>query len=431
MAPSAYPLGGVAVWLDNLCKQLPVFGWEPKVGLVSGRWHDAAGYRAAYPELPTTEVPNPTGSAEGRRRALAKLLREYLPEIVVGVNIGAVYPASVRLRAQGMYFRTVLALHGISASLLKDVEMYRQSLDAVVATNRLSCRLSEDVGGMPNSRVLYAPYGVDLQPFSAAARDHYDGPVRIALVGRLDFAQKNIETIPEILRQLERLGVDYRFVVAGDGPDREWLERTLRPQIDKDCVKFLGSLDTAVLAKEVYAQADVLLLTSRWETGPLVAWEAMTAGLAVVCSRYVGSGLEGALKDGRNCLMFDIGDAEGAASRIAMLRDRDLREQLVRAGKQLVRDRYSMRKSGEAWAASFDAILTLPLRDIEPREIPPERAGRLDWAVGTSVAESIRRFFRIRFDHQSPGGEWPHTGALGVCETSLLERARKIDVSRA
>lgn len=71
IAPSAYPLGGVAVWLDYLVKNLGAAGWEPVVGLVSGRWQNTGAYLDAYPALPVVEITNPTGSAEGRLRALA------------------------------------------------------------------------------------------------------------------------------------------------------------------------------------------------------------------------------------------------------------------------------------------------------------------------------------------------------------------------
>ena len=58
-----------------------------------------------------------------------------------------------------------------------------------------------------------------------------------------------------------------------------WLGRT----------RFLGVLDAAAL-RRAYGEAGCLLLTSAWETGPLVVWEAMAAGLPVVSAAYTGSG---------------------------------------------------------------------------------------------------------------------------------------------
>ena len=43
------------------------------------------------------------------------------------------------------------------------------------------------------------------------------------------------------------------------------------------------------LSREVYASHQVLLITSFWETGPIVAWEAMAAGRrAAVRDRHPG-----------------------------------------------------------------------------------------------------------------------------------------------
>lgn len=98
IAPSAYPLGGVAVWLDYLVPALSAHGWRAKVGLVAGRWHDVGAYRAAYPGLDALAIENPTGSAEGRIRAIADTLRRERPDVVVAVNIVDTYAAVRQVR---------------------------------------------------------------------------------------------------------------------------------------------------------------------------------------------------------------------------------------------------------------------------------------------------------------------------------------------
>jgi glycosyltransferase involved in cell wall biosynthesis len=84
------------------------------------------------------------------------------------------------------------------------------------------------------------------------------------------------------------------------------------------------------LAAEVYGHHHALVITSSWETGPIVAWQAMASGMAVVSSRYVGAGLEGALEHDATALLFPCGDTDAAAGELARLREPALLERLSR-----------------------------------------------------------------------------------------------------
>ena len=428
VAPSAYPLGGVAVWLDYLASGLPDHSWQPQIGLVSGKWHDISRYRAAYPRLPAIAIDNPTGSAEGRRRALMRAIEQAKPNIVVGVNIADLYRASRRLRARGRQVRTVLALHGIAADLLDDLKRESVWLDAVIATNRLACRLCIEYAGMPVDRVFYAPYGVDQQALAALPRPDASEMLNIAWVGRLEQEQKRVESISPLLDELDRSGIAYKLRIAGDGPESASLLRVLRPWIEMDRVEYLGALTAKDVGRKVYAQSDVFLLTSSWETGPIVIWEAMATSVAVVSSRYIGSGLEGALRHEDNCLLFEVDDAVGAAEQITRLRDIELRGRLIVSGRRLVAERYSVEHSVSAWANCLDGVMQLPLREVDAKWGSPPTTGRLDRLLGVTVGETVRRVAGIRFSHEDPGGEWPHTNSSND-EKLLLDIAARLDVS--
>lgn len=429
IAPSAYPLGGVAVWLDYLLPGLQAHGWAATAGLVAGRCHDVAAYRAAYPGLPVVEIRNPTGSAEGRIRAIAATLEQVHPDIVVAVNIADVYAAARRARRQGHAVKVAMALHGIAADLLADLRREAAlGLDAVVATNRLACRLCELEANMLAQRVLYAPYGVNAPVLGALMRTPRCGPLRIAWVGRLEQDQKRVHDLPAVLAALDRQGVDYRLRIVGDGPERAALAAAIRPWVCAGRVELAGALPAAALGPQVYAQADALLITSSWETGPIVAWEAMAAGVVVVSSQYVGSRLEGALQPGRNCAMFPVGDAAEAARQLASLASDAARvARLVDAGRALVAERYATARSVRAWADVLQAITRLPAQALPANEPPPPARGRLDRWLGSGRAETLRRALGRAYLHTEPGGEWPHTLATKAAEAALLAKAASLD----
>lgn len=428
VAPSAYPLGGVAVWLNYLVPALLGQGWQVSAGLVAGRCHNVAAYRLAYPHLPILAINNRTGSAEGRIRAIQCALLELRPQIVVSVNIVDVYAAAHRARRDGLPVKAVMALHGIAADLLGDLFREAPALDAVIATNRLACRLCVEVAGMPPERVLYAPYGVDVDGLGANKRSGRAGPLRIVWVGRLEQAQKRVHDLPAIAAELDRLGVGYVLRIAGDGPEQAQVLQSLEPWIARGVVEYLGALPAADLGPKVYAHADVLLLTSSWETGPIVIWEAMAAGTAVVTTRYVGSGLEGALQPGVNCLAFDVGDAVGAATQLARLAsDGDLHAALLRSARVLVRERYSVDASVKSWARCLDEVMALPAQMAPVQTWQPLPSGRLDRLLGVGPAETVRKLLGLSHVHREPGGEWPHTAHTGADEDELLRQAAILD----
>ena len=430
IAPSAYILGGMQVWLANLVAFLLSLdniqnGWQVEVVLASGAHHDHHAYQRAYPALPIIPLINPTGSVEGRRRALAAYLLNHDPQLVIGVNIADLYPAVRRARRRGFRGKVAQSLHAIDADLLADIADHADLLDAVIGTNRLTCALVERSAGLPPSRVLYAPYGVEIP--SADTRAATPPPLRIAWVGRLEQPQKRVHVLAAILHHLGAMAIDVQLTIAGDGPEASTVQRELDPWIRSGTVVMAGALSGPQLADQVYATHHALLITSSWETGPIVAWEAMAAGLAVVSSAYVGSGLEQALVHGAKALLFPVGDAAAAAQAISRLQDASLRHQLQVAGLELVKQRYTTQISCNAWIQAFEQVLALPDRPRPAPEPPLLPSGRLERLLGPRVAESLRRRLGVRFQHGSAGGEWPHTAHGGSDEQALLQLASEID----
>jgi glycosyltransferase involved in cell wall biosynthesis len=428
VAPSAYPLGGVAVWLDYLLPGLAARGWDPTLGLTQGYWHDVGKYRRAMPQGNAVTIANLTGSHEGRVRALAATIRHVAPALVAGVNIPDSYAAVARLRGEGKTApRAVMTLHGIQPDLYEDVLGFRTVLDGVVCSNRLACRMSE-AQGIDATRVHYAPYGVDLPPLIPSV-PRAPGPLRLAFVGRLEEWQKRLADLAEIASELARRGVDFELSIAGAGPDEAALAARLRGHPASNRIRFLGNLTSDDVAQHVYRQCDILLLTSLWETGPLVVWEAMAHGLAIVSSRYIGSGLEDGLHDGDNCLLFPVGQVAAAADCVVRLQDPGLRARLSTGARALVEKRYSRSRSIDAWSRSFESVMAAAPLTGMPDAIQVEPAGRLDRWCGTRLAEAIRRAARLRFRHQSPGGEWPHSyGRRSMDDPVFWQEASMIDL---
>jgi glycosyltransferase involved in cell wall biosynthesis len=434
VAPSAYLLGGVQDWLADLVADQRERGVTVTVAVPDDAIHRLAPYAERYPSLAPIPFRNPTGSETGRILALEQLLLGHPDHLVAGVNIAALYPAVRRLRRRGDFRgRLVMTLHAIEADYFADLRDQNDLLDALVVTNRLSGELGRALGGMEAARVFYAPYGVELgsgwtepAPVSGMAGTE---PLRIAWVGRLDRAQKRVQDLAPILEALDAKGIPFQLTIAGDGPDRALLEASLAGRIAAGQVIIAGAIPRSELARRVYRTHQVLLITSEWETGPIVAWEAMAAGLAVVSSRYVGSGLEGALVHGSTALLYPVGNADEAAAQLACLRNPARLREVGAAGFELVKRRYSRDASLAAWMAAFQAVAALNPLPAPGRSVPIAAAGGLDRKLGPETAERLRRLLRRRFRHQEAGSEWPHSGHSSGDDAGLLELAETLERS--
>ena len=427
VAPSAYLLGGVQDWLADLVAGQRRLGVEVTVAVPNDAIHRLEPYAARYPELGAIGFTNPSGSELGRIDALGALLRRHRDHLVVGVNIAALYPAVRRLRRQGGFRgQVVMTLHAIEPEYFDDLRAQRDLLDAVVVTNRLSGSLARELGGMEEARILYAPYGVALADQSAGAWSQAPG-LNLVWVGRLERPQKRVQDIGPILAALDAAGQPFNLIIAGDGPERTDLESALTPWIQRGQVRFTGPIPRQRLQTEVYGRGRVLLITSSWETGPIVAWEAMAAGMAVVSSRYVGSGLENALVEGHTALLYPVGDAAAAARQLIRLSSGALLAELGSAGQNLVRSRYSREASLAAWMAAFASVQALPELPAAAAEPAPAAAGGLDRLLGPRPAQAIRHLLRRGFRHDEAGSEWPHSGHPASRPQALLEWATRLD----
>lgn len=430
-APSAYLLGGVQDWLADLVPGIRREGHDVTVAVPDGVFHCFESYRKAYPELACISLRNPTGSQEGRIQCILNCIDLVKPELIVCVNIAALYPAVARLRLLGgLVGKLIITLHAIEADYLEDLRQFRSIIDAVVVTNKLTGALVAQESLIPNERILYAPYGVKMStpklplPMS-------DDLLRIAWVGRFEQTQKRVHDLVSILKRLDSISIPFCLSLAGDGPEATSLREQLQPWIRTEQVRWLGRLDRHQLQHQVYDQSDVLLITSSWETGPIVAWEAIAAGLVVVSSRYVGSGAEGALKDGQTALLFSVGDCEAAASALAKLLDSNLRASLADSALEMVRNRYSDSASLAAWLKVFSISMELPPLPLDYAEFGRFSAtvpsGRFDSWLGVTRAEYLRRFLGLNFRHLTAGSEWPHSLHGTGDNSRLFSRATQLE----
>ena len=179
--------------------------------------------------------------------------------------------------------------------------------------------------------VLPNPYPLELVAQShKVTPDDRNGPV-LAFAGRLT-AQKSLEVALAAVAAVE----GGELVVAGDGPERERLERHAASRGLGGRVRFLGAAPRAdVLA--LFRAADATVLSSAWENFPHGVVESLAVGTPVLATR--AGGVAEVVEDGRNGLLVEPGDADALADAIRRyFEDDDLRARLRAAAAPSVAD---------------------------------------------------------------------------------------------
>ena len=127
---------------------------------------------------------------------------------------------------------------------------------------------------------------------SRRARQKYDiaeSTPLIVFVGRI-CAQKQPKVLAQTALRLSQGNADFVLVVAGDGPDLDWLKTFIRKNKLERQVRLVGALSNTDI-RDLLAAADIFFLPSEWEGIALSVYEAMACGVPVVGADVSGTGV--------------------------------------------------------------------------------------------------------------------------------------------
>lgn len=206
----------------------------------------------------------------------------------------------------------------------------------IAGNSRLGIRNAQQLG-VPADRLLFLPNVVDTGEFHAVDRSPHN-PLQIVTVGRL-VPQKRVDRFIDVIGKLRsRSHAAVKGVVVGDGPLRNALQQhALAAGLTDREIEFRG---VRTNMREVYDEADIVVLTSDWEGTPNALMEAMASGLPVV-STNVG-GVDDLIEDGKTGRLVARDDVDGMVHAVAELAgNAALRRSLGREARRYVAARHS------------------------------------------------------------------------------------------
>ena len=286
--------------------------------------------------------------------ALYRLLRRQRPHIVHTHTAKAGFVGRLAARLAGVpivvhtYHGHVL--HGYYSRRTTWI-LRRMERMLGVLTSRIIAVSEQVKRDLVNYRVAGAeqisviPLGFDLKPFldSATYRGSFrlelnldKGAPLIGIVGRI-FPIKNHRLFLDAAARIAADEKATRFVIVGDGALRRQIEEHAARLGIADRVSFTGWRRDL---PRIYADLDVLVVSSDNEGTPVSAIEAMAAGCPVVATRV--GGLPDLIDDNQTGYLVPRGDALALAAAVQrLIRDRDLARSIGDAARARVAERFT------------------------------------------------------------------------------------------
>jgi glycosyltransferase involved in cell wall biosynthesis len=192
----------------------------------------------------------------------------------------------------------------------KELREYEEADAIAIASDFV--RRSFVAKGVPEAKLVQAPYGVDLRAFRPGNKA--TPGFRAIYAGALTLRKG----IPDLLEAARLASVELRLVGARSPEVEPFLRKYAANH------RWLGAVPQSELPA-CYGDAEVFAIASLEDGFAMVVPQALACGLPVICSENTGA--SDLIEDGVNGFVVPIRDPEAIAARLCQLRDDPVRLQ--------------------------------------------------------------------------------------------------------
>ena len=242
------------------------------------------------------------------------------------------------------------------------VKPFTQYIDGII-TNTASIKSTyESFGWFPDNfiHVVYNGVKITANTQQINLRDKFGIPPEasvIASAGRLDY-QKGFDLLITVAEKSKRLGLNWYFLVAGQGKLKNKLDTLAKEMKVEERFKLIGFYDDI---EGFIKSADVFVLPSRYEGMPNVVLEAMSLGKACVVTRV--NGAAELIEHNKSGILVDWENPEVLFAGIKeVLTDDQLKTKLEQQALKRVSQNFTLDKM-------IDQLETIFLRQISSKSL--------------------------------------------------------------
>ncbi|MDO7977846.1 glycosyltransferase [Oceanotoga sp. DSM 15011] len=216
--------------------------------------------------------------------------------------------------------------------------------------------------GVPSDHIRVIPTGIDVDKFQSDIkwniRENFNiqEDDRVLLfVGRVA-KEKNIDFLIKMFKKLTYEESNLKFLIIGDGVERQNLEEIVVENKLQQKVFFAGAQPREKVI-DAYKQADIFTFASYTETQGLVVLESMAAGTPVVALGKMGVYDLLSQPETGGIMIDELVEDDFIHEILKLLRDKKLYEDYSKKGIDFVRKNYSVKVNVENIIKVYEEVI--------------------------------------------------------------------------
>lgn len=219
---------------------------------------------------------------------------------------------------------------------------YKQSLRADYIFNvNEPIRQKTIENGFDKDKTFVVSNMIEITKLDKFLPQKFHKPVVIGMLGRIE-RDKGFDVLVEATKILKQEQVDFVVTIGGFSADNDVFLESLESMISKYNLKhkitFIGRITSK---RKFYENIDILVVPSRHESFGMVILEGFKYSKPVISSDTDGAKI--LIKDNKNGLIFDVGDAKMLAKKIKLLiKNQKIAHKLAEFGFNDANNKYSM-----------------------------------------------------------------------------------------
>jgi glycosyltransferase involved in cell wall biosynthesis len=245
-------------------------------------------------------------------------------------------------------------LHTMDREGLALARLYADQFDKIICVSSELKHLANSIVPELSNKIIIIPPIISTPKPGYYKSTNNTEPLRFLYLGRLEEASKRVKSIPRIAMALKNMGVPFKWTVAGEGKEQQFLESEVnRLHLNKE-INIIKPVQPNLIG-ELFKSHDVIVSTSDSESYGMSVHEAICWGLVPIAGKTLGKLDKTVLAVGG--FVVDPNSPEEFAQIMSMLDiNRTLLSSLAQRGSNAINDILAKQNDLTDWASCLQAI---------------------------------------------------------------------------